>query len=248
MQHEEQVAVEFEDDARPEPAEAADGPAEGGVEGRVEGADEERVGDADAVEGAAGDARAEAVDVDGDVRQLGHGAMLPAPIAPGKRPGYVAEGSTITGEIALGHEVIIYGCIEGADWRPEQYRWLQQRNAAVIAELPSVDEWPWLIREMFGVPDLRIEGTYRTQVIHFGASLKDEPPDRTCWDVWLGKFEALLRRLYWYSATVHLRTDFEPHRVYVWLPTTEAVERMVADPPECIQEWTREMTVIRTTS
>ena len=146
----------------------------------------------------------------------------------------------------MGHEVIIYGCIEGAPWRSgDEYRRLQEWNATVITELPSEDEWPWLVRGMFSVPGPWPEGTYQTQVIHFGASLKDEPGDRSCWEVWLGKFEALLRRLCWYSAAVHLETEFEPHRFFRWLPTGPAVDRMVAEAPKCIDEWVRSVTVVR---
>jgi hypothetical protein len=139
----------------------------------------------------------------------------------------------------LGHEVIIFGCIEGAD--PER---LQMSNAAMLAELPIKDEWPWLVRGMFALPAEGPFGTYRAHVIHFGASLKDEPMDRSCWDTWLGKFEDLLRRLYWWSATVHLCTEFEPDRVFRWLPSEVAVEQMVGDPPRCVQEWERSVTFL----
>jgi hypothetical protein len=114
---------------------------------------------------------------------------------------------------------------------------LQERNAATLADLPVEDKWPWLVRGMFALPGSWPEGTYRTQVIHFGASLKDEPRDRSCWDLWLGKFESLLRKLYWLSATVHLQTEFEPDRVFRWLPTRRAIDLMVAEPPQPIDEW-----------
>jgi hypothetical protein len=132
----------------------------------------------------------------------------------------------------VGHEVIVFGSIEGAD--PERLRAL---NAAALAELPAEDERPWLVRGMFALPAGWPHGTYRAQVIHFGASFKDEPPDRACWDAWVGKFEALLRRLHWWSATLHLVTEFEPERVFRWLPTAAAVDRMVGDPPQPVREW-----------
>jgi hypothetical protein len=71
----------------------------------------------------------------------------------------------------------------------------------------------------------------REQVIHFGASLEGDPTDRGCWDVWLGKFEALLRRLYWWSAVVHLETDFERECTFRWLPTERTVGLMLGDGP-----------------
>lgn len=145
----------------------------------------------------------------------------------------------------MGHEATVFGCIEGATWRSEDYDRLQRLNAAVLAELPAEDEWPWLVRGMFALPAGWPQGTYRSQIIHFGASLKDDPWDRSCWDTWLGKFEALLGRLYWFSAVVHLQTEFEPDRLFRWLPTAAAVDRMVADTPRCVQEWVRSVIVVR---
>jgi hypothetical protein len=87
------------------------------------------------------------------------------------------------------------------------------------------------------------EGTYRRQVIHFGLSVKDDPTDRGIWGVWLGKFEAVLRRLYWWSALAHLDTNFEPQRVFEWLPTEAAVGRLRCDPPQPAGEWARSVQV-----
>lgn len=134
----------------------------------------------------------------------------------------------------MGHEVIIFGCIEGAD--PGR---LQVHNAAVLTALPDDDEWPWLVRSMFALPAAWPRGTYRSHVIHFGASLKDEPQNRTCWETWLGKFETLLRQMCWWSATLHLKTEFEPDRVFRWFPSPASVERMLAEPSEGVREWER---------
>jgi hypothetical protein len=133
----------------------------------------------------------------------------------------------------------VFGCIEGAELAP-----LRTRNASTLAALPVEDEWPWLVRGMFSLPADWPQGTYRTQVIHFGASLKDEPHDRSCWDAWLGKFEAVLRRLHWWSATLNLRTEFEPERVFRWVPSQTAIDAMVGNPPHCVQEWTRSVVVL----
>lgn len=134
----------------------------------------------------------------------------------------------------MGHEVILFGCIEGAE--PERWGGL---NAAAVAGLPAEDEWPWLVPGMFALPVPWPRGTYRTQVIHFGASLKDEPGDRSWQDVWLSKFESLLRRMYWWSATVHLQTEFEPDRVFRWVPTADAIDQMTAEPPHPVGAWER---------
>jgi hypothetical protein len=139
----------------------------------------------------------------------------------------------------VAHEVIVFGCVEGADSER-----LKALNMATLAELPAEDEWPWLVRGMFALPAGWPQGTYRSQVIHFGASLKDEPGDRSPWDGWIGKFEALLRRLYWWSVTLHLITEFEPERVFRWLPSAVAVECMAGDPPQPVQEWERSVIVL----
>jgi hypothetical protein len=133
---------------------------------------------------------------------------------------------------ALGHEVIIFGYVEGADAEG-----LRSHNAGALTGLPAEDEWPFLVRGMFALPAEWPQGTYRAQVIHFGASLKDEPQDRSSWDAWLGKFESLLRRMYWWSATACLRTEFEPERIFRWLPSAASIRAMTGEPPRCIQEW-----------
>ena len=146
----------------------------------------------------------------------------------------------------VGHEVIVYGCIQGAQGRREKdLDPLQLWNAPVIAELPEEGEWPWLVRGMFALPAPWPQGTYQSQLIHFGASLKDEPGDRAVWEQWLQKFEALLRNLYWFSAVVHLETEFEPDRVYRWTPSAAAMQRLYVDSPQCVWEWNRSMHVLR---
>jgi len=139
----------------------------------------------------------------------------------------------------VGHEVVLFGYIHGADTDR-----LHTLNAAVVADLPVEDEWPFLVRGMFALPERWPLGTYRTRVIHFGASLKDDPHDPTFWDGWLSKFEAVLRRLYWWSAELHLRPESGPNRVYEWLPTTAAINRACGDPPQPVQEWERSVTIL----
>lgn len=139
----------------------------------------------------------------------------------------------------MGHEVVVFGSIEGAD--PER---LRARNAAVLAALPADDDWPGLVGGMFALPAGWPHGTYRSHVIHFGASFKDDPHDPAVWDGWLGKFEAVLRRMYWWSATLHLDTEFGPERVFRWRPSAAAVDRMTGDEPQPVEEWRRSVVVL----
>jgi hypothetical protein len=75
----------------------------------------------------------------------------------------------------MGHQVIIYGMIEcpaaGDHLRP-----LKKHNETVISGLPAEDQWPWLTRSMFALPGNWPQGTYLEQIIHFGLSMKDDPP------------------------------------------------------------------------
>jgi hypothetical protein len=148
----------------------------------------------------------------------------------------------------VGHEAIVYGRIIGANGQSGPgYRALQDRNRAVIRRLSQDDNWPWVVRGMFALPASYPMGTYRRQVIHFGLSIKDEPSDRGVWDVWLGKFEAVLRRLYWLSAVAHLTTDFEPPRVFEWVLTEAAMGQLYDDPPQPVSEWVRSVRYNRST-
>jgi hypothetical protein len=141
----------------------------------------------------------------------------------------------------MSHEAILYGRIIGATGRQGTagYFDMHERNRAALNRLPRKDDWPWLVRGMFALPAGRPQGTFRRQVIHFGASIKDDPCNRAFWDEWLGKFEVLLRQLYWWSAVVHLSTDFEPDRVFEWRPTEAAMAKLYAERPQPTGEWVR---------
>ncbi|GMG87663.1 hypothetical protein [Biformimicrobium ophioploci] len=110
-------------------------------------------------------------------------------------------------------ESIVYGCIKdvnslagGADRR--------RANRNAILELPSADEWPFLCRDMFSIPTVKVkQSQYHTDVIHFGASYRAVEYE---WDQWMKKFEELLARMYWVSATVHLETELSGTHSFSW--------------------------------
>jgi hypothetical protein len=124
----------------------------------------------------------------------------------------------------VGHQAIIYGRIQGDRDSSQGHRTgVHEYNAAVLRSLPDRDEdWPFLTRHMFAAAEHRVDGDvdrglYKSQVIHFGASLKDEPGKLLHWEKWLAKFEAtLLKKLAWLSAKVHVETEFGPERVYLY--------------------------------
>jgi hypothetical protein len=105
--------------------------------------------------------------------------------------------------LSFDRESIVYGLIRDipAGGELEAYR-RRRTNWSAIQELPSSldDNWPFLSREMFSMPGPDVySGTYHIQLIHFAAS-----------------FEAILRSMYWSSATVHLETELSGKHTFSW--------------------------------
>lgn len=111
-------------------------------------------------------------------------------------------------------ESIVYGCIR--DWPsddPAERRARRATNSRELQALPAGDAWPFLGREMFSFCEMPDEGLYQTQVIHFGASYRAVEYE---WNLWIEAFEALLKRLYWGSAVVHLETELAGIHTFRW--------------------------------
>ncbi|CAD5109299.1 hypothetical protein [Zestomonas carbonaria] len=111
-------------------------------------------------------------------------------------------------------ESLVYGCIR--DWPsadPEQRRLRRASNRRELDALPQGDAWPFLGREMFSFCETPGQGLYQTQLIHFGASYLAVEYE---WKLWVEQFEALLRRLYWASAVVHLETELNGTHTFRW--------------------------------
>lgn len=111
-------------------------------------------------------------------------------------------------------ESIVYGCIR--DWpsdSPAESRLRREINRQVLADLPAGDAWSLLGREMFAFSELPGDGVYQTQVIHFGSSYRTVEYE---WSLWIKQFEALLKRLYWASAVVHLETELNGTHTFRW--------------------------------
>ena len=138
----------------------------------------------------------------------------------------------------MGHELVIHGAIEGATWRSEDFRALQAQNEMVLSELPKADNWPQLVGDMFALPAPEPIGTYRTQVIHFGASFKEEGRDALA--AWLKKFENLLSKMWWHRAKLIANTE-RSERVYSWEPESSWSTELGSMEPSPVARWKRQV-------
>lgn len=116
----------------------------------------------------------------------------------------------------MAQESVVYGCIKDIVFSADlaETRRRREVNRRVLMELPSVEEWPLLSREMFALPsEVLVVDDVHTDVVPFGSSYKGVEYE---WQEWLARFEALLRRMYWVSATVHLETEYNGTHTFVW--------------------------------
>ena len=113
----------------------------------------------------------------------------------------------------MDQESIVYGCIKDASHLVgDRERRVNNRN--IMLSLPKADEWPFLCQEMFSIPsEIPGMGMYQTDVMHFGASYQAVEYE---WDQWIQKFEEMLSRMYWVSATVHLETELSGTHTFTW--------------------------------
>jgi hypothetical protein len=137
----------------------------------------------------------------------------------------------------MSEEARVYGCIAGAHGSTTAWYDLYSLNHVAVGQLPSADDPP-LTREMFAVPmDYRQPGAafYREQVIHFGGSFNHLSE---IWHVWLGKFEGLLRRLYWWEARLHLQGELLGCHEYRWRAVWSGDDvPWYRTPPQPVAKW-----------
>ncbi len=120
----------------------------------------------------------------------------------------------------MDQESIVYGIIKDIAMAPETDA-TQRRmvNSFCLLDLPQTFDSasPFLCGDMFTLPGMdAISGAYHTQVIHFGASYRAVEYE---WELWMQKFEDLLKQMYWVSATVHLETELSGKHTFSWEPT-----------------------------
>lgn len=112
-------------------------------------------------------------------------------------------------------ESIVYGCIKGAVGHSElEVNEFNRLNQSVLSHLPALDDWPFLTREMFSIT--RQQSTVQMasmNLIHFGCSYTGIEYE---WNVWMKKFEDLLKKMAWQSAVVHLDTELSGLHTFIW--------------------------------
>ncbi len=116
----------------------------------------------------------------------------------------------------MDQESIVYGCIQDLAFDPgdTHSRSRRRANREVLLALPDAEDWHLLCREMFCIPsEMSLAKGYQTEVMHFGASYKAVEYE---WEQWISSFEAVLKKMYWVSAIVHLQTELSGSHVFSW--------------------------------
>jgi hypothetical protein len=137
----------------------------------------------------------------------------------------------------MGEVTVLHGCIYGAQGSSAgtaHWTGLFRRNLAAIAELPLPGEGLPLTASMFTVPmDWGSRTFWRHQPIHFAGSFNNVDFDGD-WPEWVDRFEALLRRMFWLKAHLHVDSELLGERHYVWRMTSGDP---YADPPTPVTAW-----------
>lgn len=129
------------------------------------------------------------------------------------------------------YESLVYGCIIVTGANDTE---CIATNRDAMMSLPTEDEWSFLAQEMFSIPD-ESRASF-SQVVHFGAAYRGIEYE---WQRWIEQFEALLRRMYWVSAKVHLETVVSGTHTFTWESENEYHKPGTEDiRVQC--EWSRE--------
>lgn len=111
----------------------------------------------------------------------------------------------------MDQESVVYGCIKDMSFGNDAERRAVNREA--MLSLPTKDGGPFLCQEMFSLPGGELESGCFTEVMHFGSSYRAIEYE---WEQWIAKFEELLGKMYWVSATVHLETELSGTHSFTW--------------------------------
>ena len=146
----------------------------------------------------------------------------------------------------MDQESIVYGIIKDVPMAPEDDGQKRRMvNSASLLDLPQTLDVnsPFLCGDMFTMPGLDVfSGAYHTQVIHFGASYRAVEYE---WERWMQKFEELLSKMYWVSATVHLETELSGNHTFHWEPASSGCHVPNSGNIRVKCEWEREAAFLR---
>jgi hypothetical protein len=89
---------------------------------------------------------------------------------------------------------------------------------------------------MFSSSTHSLQTTYKSQIIHFGASFKQI---EGAWGTWLTKFETLLRKMYWDEVHLHLVAEaWNSSSIhYIWKDENEE-KAIYPDHADPVAHWT----------
>lgn len=134
-------------------------------------------------------------------------------------------------------ESIVYGCIQHLPFGDPVARQAScLHNRRVLRTLPSVELNELFYRELFTAQTPLDKKSWRSQVIHFGASYESVEYE---WGHWIRQFEELLKDMYWVSAVVHLETELYGTHSFNW-QAAEAYHAPGEAPLQVRCEWARE--------
>ena len=139
----------------------------------------------------------------------------------------------------MSQESIVYGCIKDIVYTDDKTATQQRReiNRRVLQSLPSSEDWPLLSREMFALPaNAIVVDDLHTDVVPFGSSYKGVEYE---WEQWIARFEAILQKMFWVSATVHLETECNGTHTFTW-SSDEDCHRPDSGKLSMRCEWVRE--------
>ena len=111
----------------------------------------------------------------------------------------------------MDQESIVYGCIKDDLLSTDSGR--RKTNRDAMLALPESDQWNFITRNMFSVPNFDLIKGYQTEIMHFGASYRAVEYE---WEGWIKEFEHLLSKMYWMSAVVHLETELSGAHTFYW--------------------------------
>lgn len=140
-------------------------------------------------------------------------------------------------------ESIVYGCIKGSSSVTEReiIEHLMVNKKAIMS-LPTAEQWPLVVREMFSVPRVNLlANSGMSNVIHFGMSYLGVEYE---WNRWMKVFESLLGKMYWQSAVVHLQTELSGVHSFTW-ESQDAVHKPGQGGFNARCEWNHELGLVK---